>query len=77
MTSRAGRAEVEITPPLGLPMGGRGPRFAPGAEVLDPLMAQALILEDGEGNRQLWVSLDLIGLDHGRAAALRQTLGSL
>lgn len=77
MTSRAGWAEVEITAPLGLPMGGRGPRFAPGAEVLDPLMAQALILEDSAGNRQLWVSLDLIGMDHGRAAVLRRTLAAV
>ena len=76
MTSRAGWAEVGITPPLGLPMGGRGPRFAPGTEVLDPLMLQALILEDSAGNRQLWVSLDLIGMDHGRAAVLRQTLAA-
>ncbi len=77
MTSRAGWAEVEITPPLGLPMGGRGPQFAPGAEVRDSLMAQALILEDGAGNRQLWVSLDLIGMDHGRATVLRQTLAAI
>ena len=77
MTSRAGWAEVEITPPLGLPMGGRGPRFAPATVVLDPLMAQALILEDGAGNRQLWVSLDLIGMDHGRAAVVRQILAAI
>ena len=77
MTNRAGWAEVEITPPLGIPMGGRGPRFALGAEVRDPLMAQALILEDGAGNRQLWVSLDLIGMDHGRATVLRQTLAAI
>ena len=40
--SKAGWAQVEITPPLGLPMGGRGPDFTPGAKVLDPLLAQAL-----------------------------------
>ena len=75
--TRAGWAEIEITPPLGLPMGGRGPRFAPGAEVLDQLRAQALVLEDDDGRRQLWLSLDLIGMDHGRAAALRQTLAAV
>lgn len=77
MTARAGWAEIEITPPLGLPMGGRGPRFTPGAEVLDPLMAQALVLEDGVGRRQIWISLDLIGLDYGRSAALRRDLAAL
>jgi hypothetical protein len=58
-------------------MGGRGPRFAPGASVLDPLMAGALLLEDAQGRRQLWISLDLIGLDYGRSAALRQDLAAL
>ncbi len=77
MTARAGWADVEITPPLRLPMGGRGPRFAPGTTILDPLMAQVLILEDAGGNRCLWVSLDLIGLDYGRSAALRQNLAGL
>jgi hypothetical protein len=63
--AKAGWAEIEITPPLGLPMGGRGPRFTPGASVLDPLMAGAVLLEDDRGRRQLWISLDLIGLGYG------------
>lgn len=74
---RAGWAEIDITPPLGLPMGGRGPRFTPGASVLDPLMAEAIILEDHRGRRQLWVSFDLIGLDYGASAALRRDLAAL
>ena len=77
MGARAGWAEAEITPPLGLPMGGRGPRFTPGARVLDPLMAQALVLEDGAGHRQVWVSLDLIGLDYARSAAVRHDVAAL
>ncbi len=39
--NKAGWAHIDITPPLGLPMGGRGSRFTPGAEVIDPLLAQA------------------------------------
>ncbi len=77
MSNQAGWAEMEITPPLGLPMGGRGPRFTPGAQILDPLMAQAVLLEDQNGKRQLWLSLDLIGMDHARAARLRQRLSAL
>ncbi|HHE70715.1 MAG TPA: hypothetical protein ENL34_00345, partial [Chloroflexi bacterium] len=77
MSNQAGWAEIEITPPLGLPMGGRGPRFTPGAQILDPLMAQAVLLEDQNGKRQLWLSLDLIGMDHARAARLRQRLSAL
>ena len=74
---QAGWAEVDITPPLGLPMGGRGPRYAPGNEILDPLMAQALVLEDGFGNRTLWMSLDLIGLSYARSSALRYDLAAI
>ena len=75
-TAKAGWAEVEITPPLGLPMGGRGPRFAPGASVLDPLMAQALFLEDPNGGRTLWVSVDLIGFPSDASAALRYDMSA-
>jgi hypothetical protein len=74
---QAGWAEIEITPPLGLPMGGRGQRFTPGASVLDPLMAQALVLEDARGKRTLWLSLDLIGLPSELSAALRHDLAAL
>jgi hypothetical protein len=76
-TENAGWAEIDITPPLDLPMGGRGQRFTPGASILDPLMAQALALEDAHGSRTLWVSLDLIGLPSEMAAALRYDLSAL
>jgi neutral ceramidase len=75
--ARAGWAEGDITPPLGLPMGGRGPRFAPGAAVLDPLLAQALVLEDARGNRTLWISVDQDGLTRDRVVKLRCELASL
>lgn len=59
---QAGWATREITPPLGLPMGGRGPRFSPATEVLDPLLAQVTVLEDDAGQRAVFVSVDLIEL---------------
>ena len=34
-TTRAGWAQFDSTPPLGLPMGGRGPRFSSANEVLE------------------------------------------
>ena len=74
---RAGWSQTDITPPLGLPMGGRGPRFAPGVEVLDPLSAQALVLEDDAGRRTLWVSLDLIGVEREMGLTLRWELAAL
>ena len=72
--ARAGWASVEITPPLGLPMGGRGPRFAFGEEVMDPLEARLLLLEDSQGERQLWVSLDLVGVASRTSFQMRQDL---
>lgn len=74
---RAGWATTDITPPLGLPMGGRGPRFAAGAEVLDPLQAQALVLEDDTGRRALWLSVDLIGVTATRGLAWRYELAAI
>src|SRR5690606_25264593 len=61
--SRAGWATCEITPPLGLPMGGRGPRFAFGSEVFTPLEAGVTVLEDNAGNRAVLVSADVISTD--------------
>lgn len=72
--ARAGWAQIDITPPLGLPMGGRGSRFTPGAAVLDPLLAQALVLEDAAGRRLLWISMDMIGMSYHATSALRYEL---
>ncbi len=76
-TAKAGWCETEITPPLGLPMGGRGPRFSPGKSILDPLEAGAIFLQDPDGNRTLWVSLDLIGFSYSFGAGLRYGLASI
>ena len=55
-------------------MGGRGSRFTPGAEVLDPLLAQALVLEDSTGERLLWISMDMIGMSYHATSELRLEL---
>jgi neutral ceramidase len=75
-TARAGWATADITPPLGLPMGGRGTRYTPGAAVLDPLLLQALVLEDAQGGRVLCLSLDMIGLSWTMSARLRHELAA-
>jgi neutral ceramidase len=75
--ARAGWAEIDSTPPLGLPMGGRGPRFAPGVEVLDPLAAQVVMLEDAKGARTLWMSIDMIGMAWPQTGGFRQELSAL
>ena len=77
MQARAGWSRTVITPPLGLPMGGRGVRFTPGASVLDPLEAYVTYIEDARGGRLLLISLDLIGLSVGSSALLRNDLAAL
>ncbi len=74
---KAGWAETDITPPLGLPMGGRGPRFDAGTEIRDPLITQVLILEDDDGNRTLWASIDQLGLDRETGSFLRYSLAEV
>lgn len=75
-SARAGWATADITPPLGLPMGGRGTRYTPGAVVLDPLLMQVLVLEDMRGERMLWLSLDMIGLAWTMSARFRHELAA-
>ena len=75
--SRAGWSQIDSTPPLGLPLGGRGPRFSGGEEVLDPLVAQALVLEDGNGKRTVWISMDMIGMTWQATSGFRQELSAM
>ncbi|HOC51364.1 MAG TPA: hypothetical protein PKI07_09700 [Verrucomicrobiota bacterium] len=70
----AGWAEVEITPPLGIALGGRAGPVTPADKVLDPLFAQVLCLRDGLGKGLVLVSLDLIGLPHDLSDRLRAQL---
>lgn len=57
---RVGVAQVDITPPLGIPLAGY--YHARGADgVLDPLYSKALVIESG-GERVALVALDLISI---------------
>lgn len=67
----AGWAEVEITPPLGIALGGRGGAETPANKVLDPLFAQMLCLRDGKGKMFVLASLDVIGLPHDLSDRIR------
>jgi neutral ceramidase len=58
---RVGAADKDITPPLGIPMWGYGPRHdAPSVGILDPLMAKAVVIAAG-GDK-----VALVGIDLGR-----------
>lgn len=70
----SGWAEVEITPPLGIAMGGRGGNYTLAKQVLDPLYAQIVYLKDSKGKGLAVVSLDLVGLPHSLSDQLRQAL---
>lgn len=75
--NKAGWATGDITPPLGLPMGGRGPRFSYGSEVLSPLLAGVTVLEDSAGKRVVLVSLDLISIDFSQGQRLGASLAAV
>jgi neutral ceramidase len=70
----AGWAQVEITPPLGIALGGRGGAETPADKVLDPLYAQVLCLKDRRGTAFVLVSFDLIGLPHDLSDRIRTRL---
>ena len=59
---QAGYGKYEITPPMGVELGGYGYYLQRRARsVMDPLFARAVMLEDG-GQRTLVISCDLLGL---------------
>ena len=66
-----GWAEVEITPPLGIALGGRGGPDTLATKVLDPLFAQVVYLKDAKGCGFVLVSFDLVGLPHDLSDRLR------
>jgi hypothetical protein len=70
----AGWAEVEITPPLGIALGGRAGPQTPADKVLDPLYAQVLCLRDGNGSGFALASFDVIGLPHDLSDRIRTRL---
>ena len=76
-TALAGWAEADITPPLGFPMGGRGPRFDPAEQIADPLLAQVTLLQDRRERRLLLVSLDIIGSTSSVADPIRHQLAAI
>lgn len=71
---QAGWAEVDITPPMGVEMGGRGPTETVGKRVIDPLKAQVLYLKDGKGTGFALVSFDLVGMPHELSDRIRTML---
>jgi len=68
---RAGAATVDITPPVGLPMGGYGGRSEPSRGMVDPLHARVAVLSDGAGEIAIIVC-DLLGVGSELVAETRR-----
>jgi len=67
----AGAAKVDITPPVGLPMGGYGARSERSRGIVDPLHARVAVLSDGRGDIAVIVC-DLLGVGSELVAETRR-----
>jgi hypothetical protein len=76
MIFRAAAAEIEITPPIGLPMDGYMTRHQNNTGTHDPLMGQILVLEDGQ-NRAAIVALDVLAVSAAAADPIRRALAEI
>ena len=70
----AGWAEIEITPPLGIGLGGRGGPDTAATKILDPLFAQVTVLKDSNGVGLVLISLDVVGLSRDLSDQIRTDL---
>ncbi|MBI2431683.1 MAG: neutral/alkaline non-lysosomal ceramidase N-terminal domain-containing protein [Candidatus Hydrogenedentes bacterium] len=70
---RAGAAQVDITPPAGTPSAGYGARMGKGMEgVHDPLLATALVLDNGVKQVALVVGVDHLGMGKAMVDGVRE-----
>jgi neutral ceramidase len=70
----AGAGEISLDPPLGGWMTGFAARVAPSAGTHDPLMARAVLLDDGV-QRVAIISCDLLGWAPDAARVMRRSIG--
>jgi hypothetical protein len=68
-----GAVEIDITPPIGVPMAGYAARKGNSAGIHDPLMAQALYLQNGSDEIMI-LTCDLIGIDLNITSKIRDDI---
>jgi neutral ceramidase len=70
-TLAAGVGRVDITPPLGMSHGAWAARTGRAEGVHDPLLAQALVIDDGQDGQAAVIATDLPLLGRGLSEAVR------
>jgi neutral ceramidase len=73
-TWQAGFARVAITPDKPMWMSGYASRTAPADGKETDLWAKAAVLRDGQGNKRILITLDLVGIDRGLSQAVCQLI---
>lgn len=76
MTLHFGAAAADITPPVGIAMGGYWGRRSGATHIRDRLRAKALVCGRGE-TRVVLVAVDLVGLDAEVVRAIRARIGGV
>ncbi len=74
MTLHFGAATADITPPVGIAMGGYWGRRSGATHIRDRLMAKALVCGQG-ASRVALVAVDLVGLDADVVRVIREKIG--
>ncbi len=72
----AGFAEANITPPLGIPLGGRGCKLTYADRIIDPLYLGVTVLKDSKNTTLVIASLDLPGIYHDTGEAVRKVIAN-
>jgi neutral ceramidase len=74
LTWKAGASSAKITPTSRLHMAGYASRKEPAEGTEQDLYAKSLALEDGNGNRVVFITLDLIGVSDGLRSAVARRI---